>query len=105
KKYMLFLGNTDPKKNTQNVILAFANFLKNSNAEIKLVVADLDGVLVKNILSEAGMEDQFGNIHFTGYIDNKHLPAILQGGEIFLYPSKRESFGIPILEAMAGGVP
>ena len=105
EKYMLFLGNTDPKKNTKNVILAFANFVNSISDDIKLVVADLDGNLVRSILNEAGLDMFYENIHFTGYINNDHLPTIIQGAEIFLYPSKRESFGIPILEAMACGVP
>ncbi len=104
EKYVLFLGNTDPKKNTKNVILAFAAFADQID-NVYLVVADLDGNLVKDILREAGLSQHFNRIHFTGYINNIHLPAIIQGAEMFLYPSKRESFGIPILEAMAGGVP
>lgn len=105
KKYVLFLGNTDPKKNTKNVILAFAAFADQVDDNVYLVVADLDGNLVRDILNEAGLSQHFNRIHFTGYINNSHLPAIIQGAEMFLYPSKRESFGIPILEAMAGGVP
>ncbi len=105
KKYFLFLGNTDPKKNTRNTILAFASFLKKSGKDIYLVVADLDGELVRDILKSEGLSEYFDQIHFTGYINNTDLPVIIQNAALFLYPSKRESFGIPILEAMAGGVP
>lgn len=105
KKYLLFLGNTDPKKNTKNTIVAFARYVKQTKEDVHLVVADLAASLVKEILASKGLEEQLQNIHFTGYIDNKDLPAVIQGAEIFLYPSKRESFGIPILEAMAGTTP
>ena len=44
-------------------------------------------------------------IVLTGYVINTDLPAIYAQSEIFLYPSLRESFGIPMLEAMACGVP
>ncbi|WP_417873789.1 glycosyltransferase family 4 protein [Xanthomarina gelatinilytica] len=104
-KYFLFLGNTDPKKNTRNTILAFAGFVQQSGQDVYLVVADLDGELVRDILRSEGLSEYFSQIHFTGYIDNKDLPVIIQKSNLFLYPSKRESFGIPILEAMAGGVP
>lgn len=103
EKYMLFLGNTDPKKNTKRVITAFANAVKSFKENVYLVVADLDGSLVKGILKEAGLSQYFNRVYFTGYINNADLPAIIQGAEMFLYPSVRESFGIPILEAMAGG--
>jgi glycosyltransferase involved in cell wall biosynthesis len=45
------------------------------------------------------------NIVLAGYVSNNDLPAIYSRCEIFLYPSIRESFGIPVLEAMACGVP
>ncbi len=105
KRYFLFLGNTDPKKNTKNTILAFANFIRKSGEDIYLVVADLNGELVKDILRSKGLSKYFEQFHFTGYIDNKALPIIMQSADLFLYPSERESFGIPILEAMAGGTP
>jgi glycosyltransferase involved in cell wall biosynthesis len=41
-----------------------------------------------------------GNIHRTGYVVNVDLPAIYSLSKMFLYPSLRESFGIPLLEAM-----
>ena len=41
----------------------------------------------------------------TGYVINTDLPAIYCQCKVFLYPSLRESFGIPMLEAMACGVP
>lgn len=44
-------------------------------------------------------------LRFPGYIPNKDLAALYNGAFAFLYPSMRESFGIPILEAMACGTP
>ncbi|MFZ4562933.1 MAG: glycosyltransferase family 4 protein [Bacteroidales bacterium] len=41
----------------------------------------------------------------TGYVPNSELPALYALSTIFLYPSLRESFGIPMLEAMACGIP
>lgn len=104
-RYVLFLGNTDPKKNTRNTILAFARYVVESGDDIHLVVADLNESLIKGILEEEGLESVMKKIHDTGYINNKDLPAVLQQAELFLYPSKRESFGIPIVEAMASNVP
>ena len=40
-----------------------------------------------------------------GYVSDDELPALYRGGEVFAYPSRFEGFGIPVLEAMACGVP
>lgn len=103
--YFLFLGNTDPKKNTANTIIAFAQYCEEVSTEHALVVADLDPGKIKKLLVDEGLGQHFDKIHFSGYIANSDLPAVIQLSEVFLYPSKRESFGIPILEAMGTGTP
>jgi glycosyltransferase involved in cell wall biosynthesis len=40
-----------------------------------------------------------------GYVENEDLPALYRGAEVFVYPSRFEGFGIPVIEAMACGVP
>lgn len=103
EKYLLFLGNTDPKKNTANTVKAFAEFNAVNKEGYKLVVADLDPKVIRKILLEVNHEEAFKHIQFTGYIDNGDLPVVINQAKVFLYPSMRESFGIPILEAMAAG--
>jgi glycosyltransferase involved in cell wall biosynthesis len=103
--FFLFLGNTDPKKNTRNTVVAFAQYCKQFGGEHQLVIGDLDPEVIKGFLSDAGLEAFFDRIHFTGYIQNTDLPAIINLADVFLYPSKRESFGIPVLEGMASGTP
>ncbi|MFN4298942.1 MAG: glycosyltransferase family 4 protein [Thermaurantimonas sp.] len=105
EKFVMFLGNTDPKKNTENTLKAFALIAKETNYSYKLLLGDLDKQFVKNILDRNNLSDLFNYIHFTGYIKNSDLPAILSQAEVFLYTSLRESFGIPIIEAMACGTP
>jgi len=104
-KYFLFLGNTDPKKNTANTLVGFARYCKEHGAEYKLMVGDLDREVIRKHLREADLEDQLDNILNTGYIPNAELPALISMAHVFLYPSLRESFGIPLLEAMACGTP
>ena len=57
------------------------------------------------ILSEIENPELINQIVLTGYVVNTDLPAIYAQSSVFLYPSLRESFGIPMLEAMACGVP
>ena len=60
---------------------------------------------LKKLLDEIGDKQLMNQIVLTGYVVNTDLPAIYSLSTIFLYPSLRESFGIPMLEAMACGVP
>lgn len=105
EKFVMFLGNTDPKKNTENTLKAYSIIAKETNYTYKLLLGDLDKQFVKNILDRNNLSDLFEHIYFTGYIKNSDLPAIITQAELFLYPSLRESFGIPIIEAMACGTP
>jgi glycosyltransferase involved in cell wall biosynthesis len=105
KKFFLFLGNTDPKKNTRNTVVAYAQYCERYGADYQLVIGDLDPDVIRGFLNEVGLEKHFENIFFTGYIKNTDLPAVINLATVFLYPSKRESFGIPVLEGMASGTP
>jgi glycosyltransferase involved in cell wall biosynthesis len=104
-RYFFFLGNTDPKKNTKGTLKAYSDFVKQKGDEIKLVMIDFDRSELEKLLEEIGDPSLMNNIRLTGYVVNTDLPAIYSQCEAFLYPSLRESFGIPILEAMASGAP
>jgi len=103
--YFFFLGNTDPKKNTKGTLKAFSDFLKQTNSDYKLVMLDYDRSELEKLLDEIGDKNLIDQIVLTGYVINTDLPAIYCQSKVFLYPSLRESFGIPMLEAMACGVP
>lgn len=103
--FFFFLGNTDPKKNTKGTLKAFSDFLKQTNFDHKLVMLDYDKNELEKLLDEIGDRQLIEKIVLTGYVANTDLPAIYSQCKIFLYPSLRESFGIPMLEAMACGVP
>lgn len=103
--FLFFLGNTDPKKNTPNVLKAFAEFNLQSPVKYKLVMLDYEENALQKILNDIGHPKVREDIFLTGYVVNTDLPAIINQCKVFLYPSMRESFGIPILEGMACGVP
>lgn len=103
--FLFFLGNTDPKKNTPNVLKAFAAFNACSEVKYKLVMLDYEESALMQVLNAIGCAAIRKDIIMTGYVPNLQLPAIISQCEVFLYPSLRESFGIPILEGMACGVP
>jgi glycosyltransferase involved in cell wall biosynthesis len=104
-KYFFFLGNTDPKKNTKRTLKAFSDFLKQTGFAHKLVMLDYDQTKLKKLLVEINDPDLINKIVLTGYVVNTDLPAIYSQCDTFLYPSLREGFGIPMLEAMSCNVP
>jgi glycosyltransferase involved in cell wall biosynthesis len=105
EKYIFYQGNTDPKKNTRNVLIAYAKYCQDNPEPVKLLIIDFERSRLLRMLREVGFPELIENIHCTGYIINPDLPAIYSMSELFLYPSLRESFGIPLLEAMRCGTP
>jgi len=103
--YFFFLGNTDPKKNTERTLIAYAKYLDRSSKKRSLLMADLAPAYLDDIISRNGIERIRKHIVMPGYIVNSDLPYIYNNAFAFLYTSLRESFGIPLLEGMACGTP
>jgi len=105
ERFLFFLGNTDPKKNTKGVLTAYAKFIRECDQKVPLVIADYPEASLLEILQEIHEPEATAHIHRLDYIRNTDLPGIYSMADLFLYPSFKESFGIPILEAMACGTP
>lgn len=92
ENFILLLGNTAPKKNTAGAIKAYEHYCRITKDPLPLVVTDY---------TEKHTDE---NILFPGYIPSGEMPLLYNCASLFLYPSLRESFGLPVLEAMACGV-
>lgn len=103
--FILFLGNTAPKKNSKRLLEAYVHYVNHCENPLKLVVIDLSTTYIQEVLSDIGFPDHIKYIHIQDYIRHKDLSVIYNLATIFIYPSLRESFGLPIIEAMACGVP
>lgn len=103
--YLLCLGNTDPRKNVRGTLMAYAYYRKHSVRKLPLVLTGLDTNTVHAILSSLNLTAYKDFIICPGYIPSKDLPELYNGAFVFLFPSFSEGFGIPILEAMACGIP
>ena len=103
--YLFFLGNTDPKKNTERTLIAYSKYLERSSVKRKLLMADLDRHYLNDIIERNHIENILSHIEMPGYIVNTDLPYVYSAAFAFLYTSLRESFGIPLLETMACGTP
>jgi len=104
-RFFFFLGNTDPKKNTKGTLKAYSDFIKLTGSNINLVMLDYDQIELEKLLTDINDISLINRIILTGYVINTDLPSIYALCEVFLYPSLRESFGIPMLEAMACKIP
>ena len=106
KDFLFFLGNTDPKKNTARVLKAYSLYLEKSSVRRPLLIADLNETYIDRLLQQENISNRLKRHLFCpGYIHNADLATLYNAAFAFLYPSLRESFGIPLVEAMACGTP
>jgi glycosyltransferase involved in cell wall biosynthesis len=105
-RYLLFVGTLEPRKNLTGLLHAYAILRAAGHDEnLKLVVAGRMGWLYHDIfdtVKSLGLEEE---VVFTGFVDDEDLPHLYRGAQLFVFPSLYEGFGLPILEAMASGVP
>ncbi len=95
-----------PKKNTTRVLKAYSLYLKKSSVKRPLLIADLKENYIDHLLQQEGIsKDLKQYLYYPGYINNADLATLYNAAFAFLYPSLRESFGIPLVEAMACGTP
>ncbi|MVM34762.1 glycosyltransferase [Spirosoma sp. HMF4905] len=105
KEFIFFLGNTDPKKNVKGVLKSLLALKKQGKLTLPVVISNLPAASLTDQLSEIDGQELANDIILCGYIPNYILPLVYNAATIFLCPSLRESFGLPILEAMACGTP
>ncbi len=105
KDFLFFLGNTDPKKNTARTLKAYNLYLEQSFVKRPLLIADLEEEYIDKLLQQEDITGIKSHLYYPGYIANRDLATLYNASFAFLYPSLRESFGIPMLEAMACGTP
>ncbi|MBW2059899.1 MAG: glycosyltransferase family 4 protein, partial [Deltaproteobacteria bacterium] len=101
--YFLFIGNIEPRKNLETVLEAYSR--SRARGAVRFVVAGKKGWMYEDFFRavvEKGLERE---VLFLGFVPDKDLPALLSGALFFAFPSLYEGFGLPVLEAMACGVP
>lgn len=103
--YVFYLGNTDPRKNLVGVMKALSILKKRGQLSFRLQMLDMDRAYLRSVAESVGDVSLLDDIAFCGYVPEEDLPAIYSLAKLFLYPSVREGFGIPILEAMQCEVP
>lgn len=105
KKYILCVANNVLNKNLERLLKAFSLLKEKYKIPHQLVIAGSEGFIRSRVLKREKIKKAYPDVVFTGFIDHKLLPYLYSGAEIFASPSICESFGMPLLEAMACGVP
>lgn len=104
-EYILFVGTLEPRKNIANLVRAYSQLPRRIKERYKLVIVGKKGWYYQEIFDLIGSSGDSGRIICAGYVSEADLPDIYNGAALFVYPSLYEGFGIPVLEAMACGVP
>lgn len=98
-RYVLFVGTLQPRKNLETALKAVAAVRR--HAPVALVVAGGRGWRDEAALALIRALELEDAVHLLGYVPVRDLPALYGQAEVFLFPSRYEGFGLPVLEAMA----
>lgn len=103
--YCLSVSTLEPRKRVNVLLRAWARLPSSLQRAFPLVLAGQLGWLNDDLgpLIEGGIAA--GWLRYVGFVDEKDLPILYSGAAAFAYPSIYEGFGLPLLEAMASGVP
>ena len=102
-KFILYVGNLEPRKNLDRLLQAF--ILVRQKLNYKLVIlgkAEWGTNILFDIVKQNHLEKE---VLFTGYLEEYDLSSVYRLASLLAFPSLHEGFGIPVIEAMACGVP
>jgi glycosyltransferase involved in cell wall biosynthesis len=108
RPYVLHLGSHFPHKNVESLVLAWASLKSSANQHSmshQLVLAGYNASnspLIRKLMRKHGIED---SVNFIGTVDEEEIASLYSGADLFVFPSKIEGFGLPVIEAMACGTP
>lgn len=104
-RFIFRLGTIEPRKNVEGVIRAYADWHKRDKLAPPLYIAGGKGWYYQQVFNLVEELDLTKQIIFPGYLPQADLPLWYNSADLFVYPSYFEGFGLPVLEAMACGVP
>lgn len=104
-QYFLFIGTIEPRKNIEGILQAYAKIRNQIKSPFKVVIIGEKAWGWKNLQKNIKKLNLEKKILVTGYIPDADLVPIINGAKLFIYPSFYEGFGLPVLEAMACGIP
>jgi len=100
KPYLLYVGNQKPHKNVEGLVRAYAD--SDLVEEVDLLLTGQFSESVARVVAESGVTSR---VMCLGLISETDLPKLYRGALALAMPSRYEGFGLPLVEAMASGVP
>lgn len=104
ERYLLYVGQLQPRKNLVRLAQAFARLVEQGYPH-SLVIVGRRAWLYGDMLREIEALSLGDRLVFTGFVAQEDLPAIYAAAEVFAFVSLYEGFGIPVIEAIACGTP
>lgn len=104
-RFLLYLGTLEPRKNLPLLLRAYAALPASDRSAAPLVLAGARGWMVGAIDRALDEHDLRGSVRLPGYVPAQDLPLWYNAAEALVYPSLFEGFGLPVIEAMACGIP
>jgi glycosyltransferase involved in cell wall biosynthesis len=102
--YLLAVSTLGPHKNYDGLLRAYARY-RERRRDVPLVIAGIKGTQTEQLLALTRSLDLEDSVTFTGWVAREELYALYENALAFVYPSRFEGFGIPVLEALAAGIP
>lgn len=103
--YALYAGTIEPRKNLLTLLAAYERIEPALRKRYPLVLAGFRGWNNEAIMERIEKAQREGWARYLGYVPEEAFPALFSGARLFTFPSLHEGFGLPVLEAMASGVP
>lgn len=104
-RHLLFLGTLEPRKNIGVLLEAYAALRSRVRSAPPLVIAGGITPAAEPWIARAASAPLAGHVRFAGYVRDEERRSLLAGAHMLVQPSLDEGFGLPVLEAMAVGVP
>ena len=103
KPYFLFVGTLEPRKNLLRLVHAFLLFKQKIKTDHQLVLVGPKGWIGENFFEFILSPQVSDKVRWLDYVEAENLPGLYTGSEAFVFPSLKEGFGLPLLEAMGCG--